>query len=127
MRKRLLWNDWKGNKLVTAAIICFMAVSAAMMGLSILLFGSLLNSIDRLMEKAETPDFLQMHSGEIDLPMLEDFAASHSEIDRMQIAAFLNLENGELSLGECSLADNTQDNGLSVQNGSFDYLLDLEN
>ena len=126
MRKRLLWNDWKENKLVTAAIICFMAVSAAMMGLSILLFGSLLNSIDRLMEKAETPDFLQMHSGEIDRSMLEDFAASHSEIDRMQIEMFLNLENGELSLGEFSLADNTQDNGLSVQNGSFDYLLDLE-
>ena len=126
MRERLIQNDFKNNKLVTAAIICFMAVSAALMGLSVLLFGSLLNSIDRLMEKAETPDFLQMHSGEIDISALEAFSASRQEADRMQISTFLNLENGELSLGGHSLADNSQDNGLCVQNSSFDYLLDLE-
>ena len=126
MIKRLILNDWRENKLVTAAIVCFMAVSAALMGLSVLLFGSLLNSIDRLMETAETPDFLQMHSGEIDRSALDRFAASYPGVERMQIAVFLNLENGELSLGEHSLADNSQDNGLCVQNGSFDYLLDLD-
>ena len=71
MKKRLILNDWKANKLVTAAVVCFMAVSAALTGLSVLMFGSLLNSIDRLMETAETPDFLQMHSGEIDRNALE--------------------------------------------------------
>lgn len=126
MKKRLILNDCKNNKLVTAAIICFMAVSAALTGLSVLLFGSLLNSIDRLMETAETPDFLQMHSGEIDISALEAFSASYSGVDKMQISTFLNLENGELSLGERSLMDNSQDNGFSVQNTSFDYLLDLE-
>ena len=126
MQKRLIKNDFKNNKLVTAAVICFMSVSAALMGLSILLFGSLLNSIDRLMETAETPDFLQMHSGEIDISALNEFSASYPGVDRMQILTFLNLENGELSLGDHSLADNTQDNGLCVQSSSFDYLLDLE-
>ena len=58
MKKRLIKNDFSNNKLVTAAVVCFMAVSAALMGLSVLLFGCLLNSIDRLMEAAETPDFL---------------------------------------------------------------------
>ena len=126
MKERLIRNDCKNNKLVTAAIVCFMAVSAALMGLSVLLFGSLLNSIDRLMEIAETPDFLQMHSGEIDVSALKSFSVSHPAIDRMQISTFLNLENGELSLGTHSLADNSQDNGLCVQNSSFDYLVDLE-
>lgn len=126
MKERLILNDCRNNKLVTAAIICFMAVSAALTGLSVLLFGSLLNSIDRLMEKAETPDFLQMHSGVIDISALEAFAASRQEVDRMQISTFLNLENGELSLGKHSLADNSQDNGLCVQNSSFDFLLDPE-
>ncbi len=126
MKERLILNDCKNNKLVTAAIVCFMAVSAALMGLSVLLFGSLLNSIDRLMETAETPDFLQMHSGEIDLSALEAFSASYPGIAKYQISTFLNLENGALSLGEHPLAENSQDNGLCVQNGSFDYLVDLE-
>ena len=126
MKERLIRNDCKNNKLVTAAIVSFMAVSAALLGLSVLLFGSLLTSIDRLMETAETPDFLQMHSGEIDINALEAFSASQPGIGKMQISTFLNLENGELSLGEHSLADNSQDNGLSVQSGSFDYLVDLE-
>ena len=126
MIKRLIRNDCRQNKLVTAAIICFMAVSAALMSLTVLLFGSLLNSIDRLMETAETPDFLQMHSGELDSREIEAFAAERPDVDRMQIVKFLNLENGELSLGGQSLADSTQDNGLCVQSGQFDYLLDLE-
>ena len=124
MKKRLIRNDCENNKLATAAVICFMAVSAALTGLSVLLFVSLLNSIDRLMGTAETPDFLQMHSGEIDVSALEAFSAAQPGIDRMQISAFLNLENGELSLGNHPLADNSQDNGLSVQNSSFDYLVD---
>ena len=127
MKERLIWNDWKANRLVTAAIICFMAVSAALTGLTVLLFGSLLTSIDRLMETAETPDFLQMHAGAVDRSILERFAASRDEVDRMQILVFLNLENGELSLGECTLADSTQDNGLCVQSEAFDYLVDQEN
>ena len=126
MKERLILNDCKNNKLVTAAIVCFMAVSAALMGLSVLLFGSLLNSIDRLMETAETPDFLQMHSGEIDLSALEAFSASYPGIAKYQLSTFLNLENGALSLGEHPLAENSQDNGMCVQNGSFDYLVDLE-
>lgn len=126
MKERLIKNDFTNNKLVTAAVVCFMAVSATLMGLSVLLFGSLLNSIDRLMEAAETPDFLQMHSGEIDISALNTFSVSCPGIDRMQISMFLNLENGELSLGQYSLADNTQDNGLCIQNSSFDYLLDLK-
>ncbi len=126
MKKRLFLNNCRQNKLITFSIVCFMAVSAALMGLSVLLFGSLLNSIDRLMKTAETPDFLQMHSGKIDPDALDEFAVSHPGIDRMQISAFLNLENGALSLGRHSLADNSQDNGLCMQNESFDFLLDLE-
>ena len=126
MKKRLIWNDCRENKPVTAAVVCFMTLSAALMGLSVLLFGSLLNSIDKLMETAETPYFLQMHSGEIDRGAIERFAALQPDIDRMQIAEFLNLENGKLSLGGQTLADSTQDNGLCVQNEQFDFLVDLE-
>ncbi len=126
METRLVWNDWKENRLVTVATICLMAVSAALMGLSVLLSATLLTSIDRLMETAETPDFLQMHSGGLDHEELVRFAANRPDVAQMQMAGFLNLENGKLSLGPQTLADNTQDNGLCVQNKAFDFLLDLE-
>ena len=63
MYGRMIINDIKTNKLVSAAACIFMAVTAMLLGLSILLYLSLGDSIDSLMSKAETPDFLQMHAG----------------------------------------------------------------
>ena len=48
MNGRLIMNDLKANKLVSAATCIFMAVTAMLLGLSILLFGSLSDSIDSL-------------------------------------------------------------------------------
>ena len=127
MFKRLLINDFKKNKLVTLATCIFMAVSAALIGLTVLLFGSLLNSIDNLMSTAKTPDFLQMHSGEINEEELKAFALSRDETDTMQIAKFLNIENSLISIGDRSLSDSTQDNGLCIQSEYFDYLVGMDN
>ena len=60
MNKRMIINDIKANRLVSAATFIFMAVTAMLLGLSIFLFAGLSDSIDRLMAEAETPDFLQM-------------------------------------------------------------------
>ena len=127
MNKRLIINDCKSNKLATAATCIFMAVSAMLLGLSILLFASLCDSIDSLMATAQTPDFLQMHTGEIDRAKLGDFADRQNYVEKMQVCTFLNLENGQIEIGDRSLTDNTQDNGLSCQSESFDFLLDADN
>ena len=60
MYGRMIINDIKTNKLASAATCIFMAVTAMLLGLSILLYLSLGDSIDSLMSKAETPDCLQM-------------------------------------------------------------------
>ena len=70
MKKRMLINDFRKNKLVTLATCVFMAVSACFIGLAVLLAGSLLTSIDDLMAAAETCDFLQMHAGAVDASAL---------------------------------------------------------
>ena len=80
---RLLINDFKKNKLITMAVFVIMAVSAALMGLTVMLFSGLLGSIDSLMTKAETCDFLQMHSGEIDEKALVRFSESIDGVDKM--------------------------------------------
>ncbi|NMA11939.1 MAG: ABC transporter permease [Chloroflexi bacterium] len=127
MKKRLILNDFKANKLVTISTCIFMAASAMLLGLSILLFGSLSSSIDSLMEEAQTPDFLQMHTGKIDEERIAFFSENRSDVEAMQISRFLNLQNSQLTIGGNSLINNMQDNGLCTQNHSFDFLIDAEN
>ncbi len=127
MKKRLILNDFSANKLVTISICIFMTISAMMFGLTILLFGNLSGSIDRLMKEARTPDFLQMHTGEIDPEIIASFADQQSTVESMQICRFLNLQNSQISISGQSLINNMQDNGLSCQSQSFDFLIDSEN
>lgn len=128
MLKKLIWNDVRQNKLLSAATVFFMAVSAMMLSLTALLFSSLLGSVNGLMEQAQAPDLVQMHTGEItEREKISEFAGEHQEIDQWQICRFLNLDNSEATLGGHSLLDSTQDNGLCVQSDRFDYLLDMNN
>lgn len=126
MIRRLIKNDIQANKLSSAATFFFMAVSAMLLCLTVLLGGSLLGSIDHLMEESQTPDFLQMHAGDVDEEQISDFVEEQNDVEQWQLCRFLNLENATLSLNGRSLSGNTQDNGLCVQSPSFDYLLDTE-
>ena len=127
MKTRILWNDLKGNPLLAVTTWLFMAVSAFMFALTCFLAIGLLGSVNTLMEAARTPDFLQMHAGEIDEAALARFAGEQEQVRSYQTLRFLNLENSSLILGGHSLADSTQDNGVCVQSEGFDYLVDLEN
>ena len=127
MKKRIIWNDIKGNWLLAVTTWLFMTISAFMFALTCFLFVSLLGSVDALMEKAKTPDFLQMHAGEISETELLRFAQENEQIRDYQTLNFLNLENSSIILDGNSLADSTQDNGVCVQSRNFDYLLDLHN
>ena len=127
MNGRMIINDIKANKLVSAATGIFMAVTAMLLGLSILLYASLADSIDSLMTEAKTPDFLQMHMGELDVDRLNDFAQQREDVEAMQVCTFLNLQNSQISIGNESLENNMQDNGLSCQSSLFDYLVDADN
>ena len=126
MLKKLIWNDVRQNKLLSAATVFFMAVSAMMLALTALLCSSLLGAVNGLMEQAQAPGLVQMHTGEISEREIRQFAGEHQEIDQWQICRLLNLDNSEVSLGGYSLLDSTQDNGLCVQSERFDFLLDMD-
>jgi putative ABC transport system permease protein len=79
----MIINDIKANKLVSAATCIFMAVTAMLLGLSILLYASLADSIDSLMTEAKTPDFLQMHTGELKEGRLSAFAQQRADVEAM--------------------------------------------
>lgn len=126
MLKKLIWNDVRQNKLLSAATVFFMAVSAMMLALTALLCSSLLGAVNGLMEQAQAPGLVQMHTGEISEREIRQFAGEHQEIDQWQICRLLNLDNSEVSLGGYSLLDSTQDNGLCIQSERFDFLLDMD-
>ncbi len=127
MYQRLILNDCKNNKFTTIATCIFMTVNAALLGLCILLFVSLSGSIDKLMEVAKTPDFLQMHTGDLDEGDMAGFAERRSDVESMQICKFLNIPNSQILIGDKTFDGNMQDNGVCCQSERFDYLVDMDN
>ncbi|MGO4375356.1 ABC transporter permease, partial [Paenibacillus sp. MCAF20] len=126
MYYRIIRNDIIKSKAVTLITMIFVAAAAMLVALAAILVVHLSGSLDTLMKQAETPHFMQMHSGEIDTARLTAFAEQNSNVDEFQVVQFLNLDGAQFIFGEKSLANSVQDNGLSVQSEKFDYLLDLE-
>ncbi|MGN0153140.1 MAG: ABC transporter permease, partial [Lachnospiraceae bacterium] len=131
MKDNIYWRmtkeSWRRDRFSTISFTAFIAISVAMISLTAMLFANLTGAIEHLMEVAKTPDFLQMHAGDINEDELEEFALSRPEVTDYQIIRFLNLENSILMLGEESLLDSTQDNGISIQGDGFDYMVGLDN
>ncbi len=126
MYQKLIMNDIKKNKLITITITVFILLSAMLTSLAAILSVSLATSIEGMMRNAKTPHFLQMHTGEINMRQLLDFASEQKDIADFQVASFLNIEGAEIMIGEHSLAGSIQDNGLSMQSQRFDFLLNLD-
>ncbi|MDO4477714.1 MAG: ABC transporter permease [Lachnospiraceae bacterium] len=127
MLTRLIKNDINKHRLLSYATVIFMALSSLLIVLSLTLFTNLIGSVNNLMEKAKTPDYLQMHAGQINDDALNAFAHDHQEIEDWQVSRFLNIDNSRLYLNGENIADNTQDNGVCLQGSGFDYLLDMDN
>lgn len=62
MERKMIVNDIRANKLLAVSICFFMTASAFLAALAGMLSAGLLGSVEVLMEKAKTPDFLQMHT-----------------------------------------------------------------
>lgn len=126
MLKKLIYNDMRQNKLMSASTVFFMSISAVLLILTTMLFTNLLGAIDSLMLKAVVPDFIQMHAGKVDKTKLAQFVQSCPEVSDWQLCQFLNLDNSRLVLSEHNMIDSTQDNGLVIQNKKFDFLLGMD-
>ncbi|WP_044641915.1 ABC transporter permease [Risungbinella massiliensis] len=126
MYYRIIRNDMLNSKVITLTTMIFVAASAMLVSLAAILVINLSGALDTLMKRAETPHFMQMHSGKIDTERLKDFAEKNSNVDEFQVVEFLNIDGSQFILGDNTLANSVQDNGLSTQSKKFDYLLDLD-
>jgi len=126
MYYRIIRNDILKSKTITLTTTIFIAAAAMLVSLAAVLAVNLSGAIDTLMTRAETPHFMQMHSGEIDTARLASFAEQNGNVCEFQVLEFLNVDGARIVIGENSLADSVQDNGLCSQSEKFDYLLDLD-
>lgn len=138
MYYRAIHNDIVKSKAVTVTTMLFVAAAAMLVALAATLMVNLSGAIDTLMVKAQTPHFVQMHAGAVDMERLAMFADQHEAVADYQVVEFLNIDGAQLvfssgSLASSglpvdsrSLADSVQDNGFVVQSEQFDFLLDLE-
>lgn len=126
MYNRIIRNDILKSKVITLTTMIFVAAAAMLVSLAAILVVNLTGALDTLMTKAKTPHFLQMHSGHLDTERLAVFAEKNQDVAEYQVAQFLNIDGEKFVFGDKTLVNSVQDNGLSVQNEKFDYLLDLD-
>jgi putative ABC transport system permease protein len=93
--------------------------------LTAILAVNMFSAIDNMLVLAKSPHFTRMHTGEIDMAQINHFADSHENVANYQVLEYLNIESAEIIIGKESLAESTQENGLSVQSKEFDFLLGL--
>ena len=126
MYYRLLRNDMLRSKAITLTTTLFVAAAAMLVALAAVLIVNLSGAIDTLMTRAKTPHFMQMHAGELDKARLAAFAEQQEAVADFQALEFLNMDGAQFLFAGGSLAGSIQDNGLTVQGETFDFLLNLD-
>lgn len=125
MYRKIIRNDIARSKLISVTITMFIMIAALLTSLAAILSVNLFSAINTMLEKAKTPHFMQMHTGDVDMHRLDSFATENGA-QEYQVMPFLNIDGTEINIGHSSLANSVQDNGLSVQSSHFDFLLDLD-
>ena len=126
MNRKMIWKNLVRGKVVPLITILFISVAAMLLSLAAILTVNLCGAVGRLMTDARTPHFMQMHTGDIDMTRLEDFAGHNGNVADFQVVPFLNVENTHIILDGNRLTDSVQDNGFCTPSRQFDFLLDLE-
>lgn len=126
MNTKMIYRDLMRNKAVTISIIAFITIAATLLSMAAILGTNLFGAIDRLMQDAKTPHFMQMHSGDLDLEQLENFAMNTEDVAQFQVLPFLGIDNDKIQIEGGYLTDSLQDNGFCTQSKQFDFLLDME-
>ncbi|AWI03388.1 ABC transporter permease [Clostridium drakei] len=125
MYQKIIKNDIRKSKLITATIATFILIAAMLTSLSLSLTVNLFGAMENMILSAKSLHFMQMHTGNVDMGQLQSFAAANESVEDYQVLEFLNIEGANIVIGNDSLAKSVQDNGLSVQSKKFDFLLNL--
>lgn len=123
----LVRKDFKRNRVITTALVLFLALSTLLMAGGLRVTGTIISSMNGLNELAVPPEYLQMHKGAYDEEAFESFVKNHDYIEDSLIVKMLNISNANIIYQDETLEKCLMDNGFVVQNEGFDFLLNMDN
>jgi putative ABC transport system permease protein len=112
---------------MTLILALFLFLAAVLLAGGLRMTGTMVSSIKGLDRQALPPAFLQIHKGEYDKAAWQSFVQSHEYIRDAAAVEMLVIPNNQIWWDGGNLEKTMMDNGLIVQNESFDFLLDLDN
>lgn len=126
---KILKKDFRRKTSVTIVVFAFMLLSAWLVASGSSLIVELSNALNALFAIAQTPDFVQMHVGDIDQAAIDRWTAANDQIKAQQTVEMITIDGSGLYLGDSAAAEANSIMDISVvrQNAAFDFLLDLDN
>lgn len=124
---KLVWKDFKRNRVVTTALAMFLILSALLMAGGIKVAVTMVSSLNGFNERAVPPEYLQMHKGIYDEEEYWNFVQNHDYIKDALIVKMLNINNANIIYEGETLERCLMDNGFIIQNNGFDLLLNMDN
>jgi len=125
--QNLVWKDFKRNRVITTALAVFLILSALLMAGGLRTAVTMISSLTGLNERAMPPVYLQMHKGTYDEETLENFVEIHNYIKDSLVVKMLDISNAKIIYQGETLEKSLMDNGFIIQNGGFDFLLNMDN
>lgn len=132
----MIWSimkrELKKHKWINVVLVFFIMLSTCLISAGVLIVMQLFNSINSLYDIAKPPHFLQMHTGEIQVEELENFASADENVTDWQIIDMMNLDGSMIwvtkpddksySMSDCMLGL-----GFIKEPKKYDILLNTDN
>lgn len=85
MKKNILKRDLKRNKIITIALIIFIAVSSMLSAVAASLGHRLTKSMSEFFHLAQTAHMIQMHTGDLDERLIDEFVKNMNILKNIKL------------------------------------------
>lgn len=126
MLVRMAAGMLRRDRAVALTLAGLLALSALLACAGAGLMARLVGAGDALLDRADAPHLVQMHTGDLDPAAIDAFAASQDAVTAHRISPLLGIDGAELLLDGRSQEGSVQENSLTVPDPERDLLLDLE-
>ncbi|CAM4250543.1 ABC transporter permease [Bacillus manliponensis] len=129
MIARMLKSDFLRNKIINIIVFIFIMLSSLLVASATNIMINLSNAMNHMFEKSKLPHFVQMHTGEINQKLIDEFVSENKLVKAQQTAEMINIDSSDLFFHNKKQRQNNSvmDNSFVKQNSSFDFLLGLNN
>jgi len=127
MLMRLLKADLARGAVVAATLTALIALAATLMSAGMSLIVDSLSASNRLSQRAELPDLVQMHAGRIDdrdLQAIETWMEARSDVTDHEVIKTLPVARQELSINGVNQSESYNEPAFVTSPKRFDLLLD---